>query len=97
MSDRWHHPPNDGWTPVDHRLLEDPARNARLSAILDEDRHVFRRHADGNWATRHEDRYARLIAAAIGELPFLVARLLGTGDRDDHAPGDRTEPRRGSG
>jgi hypothetical protein len=38
---KWTHPKNDGWTDIDYRLVGDPERNARLSAILNEACHVF--------------------------------------------------------
>ena len=78
---KWTHPTNDGWTDVEYRLLDDPERNARLSAILNEACHVFRRHATGDWKPHDKDAYARLIAAEINKTPSLIRKLLGTDDR----------------
>jgi hypothetical protein len=74
-------PKNDGWTDVDYQLLYDPERNARLSAVLNEACHVFRRHAEGVWKSHDKDAYARRIAAEIKITPYLVRKLLGTNDR----------------
>ncbi len=78
---KWVHPTNDGSMRIDYKLLDEPERNARLSFVLNEMCHVFRDHADGNWASSYKDKYARLLAAEIAEFPFLLGRLLGTGDR----------------
>jgi hypothetical protein len=75
------HPKNDGWTDVDYHLIDDPERNARLSAILNEACHVFRKHAEGAWKSDDKDAYARLIAAEIDRMPSLIRKLLGTDDR----------------
>ena len=78
---KWSHPKNDGWTDVDYHLLEDPERNARLSAILNEACHVFLRHAEGVWKSHDKDAYAKLIAGEIKTTPSLIRKLLGTNDR----------------
>jgi hypothetical protein len=78
---KWSHPKNDGWTDVDYHLIDDPERNARLSAILNEACHVFRKHAEGVWKSDDKDAYARLIAAEIDRTPSLIRKLLGTDDR----------------
>jgi hypothetical protein len=78
---KWAHPKNDGWKDVDYRLVDDAERNARLSAILNEACHVFRRHAEGVWKSDDKDAYARRIAAEIKATPSLVRKLLGTEDR----------------
>ena len=81
MASKWVHPANDGSMSVAYQLLDEPQRNAKLSFLLNEMCHVFRDHADGNWASSYKDKYARLLGAEIAEFPFLVGRLLGTGDR----------------
>lgn len=81
MSSDWIHPSNDGSMSVDYKLLDDPESNARLSRLLNEACHVFHDHADGNWATVYKDKYARLLCVEMSAMPFLVPRLLGTGDR----------------
>jgi hypothetical protein len=78
---RWTHPKNDGWKDVNYQLVDDPERNARLSAILNEACHVFRRHAEGVWKSHDKDAYARHIAAEIRITPSLIRKLLGTEDR----------------
>jgi hypothetical protein len=79
--DRWSHPKNDGWTGVEYDFGVAPELNARVSDILNEACHVFRLHADGNWATQYKDRYALLLANEIAAHPSLIKRLLGTRDR----------------
>ena len=81
MTEKWRHPRNDGSMSLEYKLLDDPERNSQLSFLLNEMCHVFRDHADGNWASTYKDKYASRLAAEIAEHPFLVGRLLGTGDR----------------
>ena len=81
MTSEWEHPSNDGWKDVDYKLLDDPDRNAHLSSVLNEACHVFYYHADGNWASRYKDHYAKLVAEEVVRFPGLTPRLLGTGDR----------------
>ncbi len=81
MANEWQHPRNDGSMRVRYELVDDADRNAALSHLLNEMCHVFHDHADGNWRDSYKDAYARQIAAAIAEMPYLTERLLGTGDR----------------
>ena len=62
MTNKWAHSVNDGSMSVDYKLLEHPERNACLSRVLNEACHVFYDHADGSWAARSKDYYAKLVA-----------------------------------
>lgn len=81
MTGKWLHPVNDGSMGIAYRLLDESESNERLSFLLNEMCHVFHDHADGNWASDYKEKYARRLAAEIERFPFLVGRLLGTGDR----------------
>lgn len=81
MTSKWRHPVNDGSMRLAYRLLEEAEPNSRLSHLLNEMCHVFRDHADGNWATTYKEKYASRLADEIARYPFLVGRLLGAGDR----------------
>lgn len=81
MTSKWIHPVNDGSMGIAYRLLDELEPNERLSLLLNEMCHVFHDHADGNWAILYKERYARRLATEIERFPFLVGRLLGTGDR----------------
>ncbi|MFM8331271.1 MAG: hypothetical protein ACKN9T_06250 [Candidatus Methylumidiphilus sp.] len=80
-NDKWQHPKNDGWQAVAYDFGAEPELQAVLNRLLNEACHVFYCHADGNWETLYKDKYANQLAKAISENPWLIHRLLGSGDR----------------
>ena len=67
-------------SPV-YSIAPESSTNARVSAILNEARHVFEWHAEGLWLTEYKDGFADLLAADFRAHPKLIRSVLDLNDR----------------
>ncbi len=67
---------NDGWNDQDYSFGDDEELNKRVSSLINEFCHVFRRHADGNWKSLYKPKYVEKMAKEISQKPPLIRKLL---------------------
>lgn len=64
-----------------HAVSPNAEENIRISAILNEARHVFDWHAEGLWKTEYKDGFARLLVPDLIAHPKLIKQILALNDR----------------
>jgi hypothetical protein len=71
---------NDGWSELEYSFGDDCELNQRMSALLNELCHVFRRHADGHWKDNYKPKYVKRLAKEFDARPSLIRKLLKLND-----------------
>jgi hypothetical protein len=64
-----------------HAVSPSTETNLRISAILNEARHVFDCHAEGIWKTDYKEGFARLLMPDLHAHPKLIKQINELNDR----------------